>query len=81
MKLQVQLFARARDLAGASVVEVEVAEPASVGGLRAALGIAYPGLVPMLSRLHVAVNSEYAADGDRIPVGAEIACFPPVSGG
>jgi sulfur-carrier protein len=81
MNVKVQLFARARDLAGASVVEVEVVEPATVGGLRAALGHSYPALAPLLPRLHVAVNSEYAADGDPVPSGAEIACFPPVSGG
>jgi molybdopterin converting factor small subunit len=81
MKLRVQLFARARDLAGASIVEVDLAEPMTVGGLRASLGRLHPALSPLLSRLHVAVNSEYAADGDRIPAGAEIACFPPVSGG
>ena len=40
-----------------------------------------PALQPLLPRLHVAINNDYAADSDPIPAGAEIACFPPVSGG
>ena len=81
MKVRVQMFARARDLAGSPVVEIDVADPPTVGGLRTALAAACPALVPLLPRLHVAVNSDYASDADAIPSGAEIACFPPVSGG
>jgi molybdopterin converting factor subunit 1 len=81
MMIRVLLFARARDLAGQGDVTLSLPEGATVGDLRRALAEALPSLEPVLPRLHVAVNSDYAADSDPIPRGAEVACFPPVSGG
>ena len=81
MKLNVQLFARARDLAGSGVVEVELPEAARVADLRAALGEHYPQLRPLLPSLHVALGNDYASDETVIDPNAQIACFPPVSGG
>ena len=51
MKVEVRLFAQARDAAGAERVTVELPEAARVGDLRAALAarwpeIALPGLQP-----------------------------------
>lgn len=81
MNVKVQLFARARDLAGASSVEVEIADEATVSALREALTAARPALAAIADSLHVAVNGDYAADSLMIPPRAEVACFPPVSGG
>jgi sulfur-carrier protein len=81
MKVQILLFAKARDLAGAPSQQLMLAEGATVADLRRALAQAIPSLDPLLSRLHVAINNNYAADSDQVPPGAEIACFPPVSGG
>ena len=81
MTVQVLLFARARELAGRETVTVDLRDGASVAELRHALAEAAPALGPLLRTLYVAVNSEYAADADAIPPGAEVACFPPVSGG
>lgn len=81
MKLSVQLFARARDLAGASPVEVELADDADVGSLRRALATQYPSLALLGPHLLVAVGQDYARDHQRLSPGLEIACFPPVSGG
>jgi len=80
MTLTVKLFARARDLAGATV-DVDVADGASVAALRAALAAARPALAGFLSRCAVAVNGEYAADGHAVGPGDEVAVLPPVSGG
>ncbi len=41
----------------------------------------YPDLGPLLNHALVAVNQVYAFDEDTIPAQAEIALFPPVSGG
>ncbi len=81
MKLEVKLFARARDLAGAPLVEVEVPETGCVGDLRAALATRFPALSPLAASLLIAVDNDYA--DDRRPLGraADVACFPPVSGG
>ena len=81
MNVRVLLFAKARALAGRGEIEVDLADRATVGDLRKALHEGYPALQPLLPRLHVAINNDYAADVDVIPANAEVACFPPVSGG
>ena len=81
MTVRVLFFARARDLAGLPSADLTLSDGATVADLRRALGEMLPALQPLLPRLHVAINNDYAADSDPIPAGAEIACFPPVSGG
>jgi len=81
MNVHVLLFASARDLAGRSDVPLELPAGATVAELREALRQAAPALAPVLATLHVAINSDYASNEDVIPPGAEVACFPPVSGG
>jgi len=81
MTVRILFFAKARDLAGAPSTELQLEDDATVGDLRRALGRAYPELAPLLPRMHVAINNNYAADADVVPCDAEIACFPPVSGG
>lgn len=79
--VEVQLFAVARQLAGRETVGVSLAEPATVGQLRQALGEQFPALASVLPHVMFALNAEYADDGTVIPPGAAIACIPPVSGG
>jgi len=81
MIVQVQLFARARDLAGAGVAEVELPEGSRVRDLKRQLGLALPRLRQLLERSAIAVNDEYVADDDVLVADAEIALIPPVSGG
>ena len=81
MTVTVKLFARARDLAGADAVRVELPQGATVAGLRRELGRAHPALAGLLARCAVAVEAEFARDGDVLAEGAEIALLPPVSGG
>ena len=81
MKQTVLLFARAGDIAGRDRVEVELPPGARVADLRVCLLAAIPGLQQFAGTLFIAVNSSYAGDDMEIPEGAEIACFPPVSGG
>ncbi len=81
MQITVKLFARASQLAGRSEVVVEVSEEASVGEFRSALATQHPELQPVIDSLFVAINAEYANDDQLIPESAEVACFPPVSGG
>ena len=80
MKLEVRMFARARDLAGCETVVIDLPEQARVSDLRAALGETMPQLRPLLPSLHVAIGTDYATD-TLIDASLEIACFPPVSGG
>jgi molybdopterin synthase sulfur carrier subunit len=79
--LQVKLFANAREVVGSSVVEIPWSDGQTVLQLKQALAERYPALQPMISRLLVAVNNDYAADEAAIQTVNEVACFPPVSGG
>jgi molybdopterin converting factor subunit 1 len=81
MNVQVRLFARARELAGADVVTVDVPSGATVGELRRALANDYPTLTRLLERSALAVNDEFADDALMLPPDAEVALLPPVSGG
>ena len=81
MKVNVKLFAVARDRAGAGAVEVELPSPATIGRLRSALVEQYPQLGDVVPHARFAVNNEYADDDAAIGVQAEIAVIPPVSGG
>ena len=81
MRITVRLFARARDLAGGPTVVVELPESANVFDLRAALLQLKPEFQPLAASLLVAVGGEYASDSVTISPGADVAVFPPVSGG
>ena len=81
MKITVQLFARARDLAGASAVTVELATGARVRDLRRGLAEQHPALAILLERSALAVNDEFAEDTLSLVEGAKVALLPPVSGG
>ncbi|HET6884192.1 MAG TPA: MoaD/ThiS family protein [Pirellulales bacterium] len=81
MKVLVQMFARAKDLAGGDTVEVTLDDGDTVGSLRRALAEQAPALAAILPHCLFAVNMEYADDRATLPAGASVACIPPVSGG
>jgi molybdopterin converting factor subunit 1 len=81
VKLQVKLFAEARQRAGGGVVDVELPAEPTVGQLRAALSRQHPALADLVGRATFAVNAEYARESAKIPADADVACIPPVSGG
>ena len=79
--LQVKLFAKARQLAGCPVVDLPWTDGQSVLQLKHVLAERHPDLRPLISRLLVAINNDYATDDASIHSADEVACFPPVSGG
>ena len=79
--IRVRLFARARDLAGAEVVAIDLPAGATVADLRVRLAERVPALRDLLPRTAVAVNEDFAEAATPIPPGAEVALIPPVSGG
>lgn len=81
MHVRVRLFARARDLAGADAVVLDLPAGATAGDLRRHLADAHPRLAGLLERSALAVNDELADDDLTLPHGAEVALLPPVSGG
>jgi molybdopterin converting factor subunit 1 len=81
MILNVQLFARARDLAGTNRLAVDLADGATVADLRLALAATQPRLAAILEQSAVAVNSDFAGAQQRLNPNDDIALLPPVSGG
>ncbi|MEI8017135.1 MAG: MoaD/ThiS family protein [Schlesneria sp.] len=79
--LKVKLFAKAREVVGSPVAEVPWTDGQTVLQLKQVLLEKHPGLQPMISRLLVAVNNDYAPDDAAVKTNDEVACFPPVSGG
>jgi MoaE-MoaD fusion protein len=80
-KIRLLFFATLKDRAGLAQTEVDLPEGATVGDLKAQLSAAYPAVAPLLGHSLVSVNQNYAFDDDLIPANAEVAFFPPVSGG
>ncbi|MBN2473761.1 MAG: MoaD/ThiS family protein [Pirellulales bacterium] len=81
MNVQVRLFAAARQAAGRDRLELELPDGATIGQLRRRLGEELPGFSGLIARAMFAVDMQYALDAQQIPVGAEVALIPPVSGG
>jgi len=79
--MRVLLFARARELAGAEALEINLPPRATVADLRVALAKQCERIAKLVERSAIAVNNEYAADATPVPAGAEVAVLPPVSGG
>jgi len=81
MRIRVLFFATFRDLTGTRETIVDFPEELVVKDLKSHLLIKFPGLSTTLNSGLIAINREFAFDGDTIPDGAEVAMFPPVSGG
>ncbi|MGZ6346994.1 MAG: MoaD/ThiS family protein [Anaerolineales bacterium] len=74
-------FATLRDYVGSKSVELAIPVGTTIGGLTDMLASAYPRLEKVKESMMAAINREYAAETQVIPLAAEIAFFPPVSGG
>lgn len=81
MRLTVLLFAGVRARLGVSELELELAEPVTVAGLREGLAAAHPKIGPSLTSCRIALDQEFADDREIIRAGQEVAVIPPVSGG
>jgi molybdopterin converting factor subunit 1 len=79
--IKVLFFATLRDRAGTKSVELEVPADMTVRALKDRLASDYPNLKELMKNVLVSVNKEYAFEETMIPQDAELALFPPVSGG
>ena len=79
--VKVLFFAILKDKAGTRQTEIDIPAGATISQLKVLLAERYPGLQGMLDHCLVAVNHHYHADVSEIPAQAEVAFFPPVSGG
>ena len=82
MRITVLFFATLRDVVGARTLTLELDDSVnSIKLLRAELTRRYPAAAANLEVALAAINEEFAQDHDRFAHGAEVAFFPPVSGG
>ena len=74
-------FATLRDRAGTKSMELDIPVDLTVQGLKDKISSDYPSLRESMSSVLITINREYAFDDAVIPLNAELAMFPPVSGG
>ena len=81
MHVTIRLFARLRELTGASELTRAVADGSTAADAWRALTADFPALADYTRSISVAVNEEYAKPETALHDGDEIAFLPPVSGG
>jgi len=62
-------------------MELDIPADLTVQGLKEKISDEYPNLRDSMSSVIITINREYAFDEAVIPPNAELAMFPPVSGG
>ncbi len=81
MRVKLLFFAALRDRAGVKSLELEIPGGMTVRELKDKISSDYPNLRSSMEAVLISVNKEYAFDDAVLPADAEIAMFPPVSGG
>jgi molybdopterin synthase catalytic subunit len=80
-RVKILFFATLRDYVGTRFLELDLPAETTVAALEDLLITRYPRLEKVRNSMLVAVNHQYAAADQVIPENAEVAFFPPVSGG
>ena len=81
MHIRIRLFARLRELAGASELTRQVPDQATASDAWRVLTAEFPAMVEYGRSVSCAVNEEYARLTAPLREGDEVAFLPPVSGG
>jgi len=79
--IRILFFATLRDRAGKKMMEMEISPEMTIRELKVKLTQDHPNLTESMKSVLITINREYAMDDSIVPAGAEIAMFPPVSGG
>jgi molybdopterin converting factor subunit 1 len=80
-RIKVLFFATLRDRAGTKAVDLEIPSEMTVRSLKSLVVDEYPGLKETMGTVVISINREFAFDESVVPENAEVAMFPPVSGG
>ncbi|MCS7010651.1 MAG: molybdopterin converting factor subunit 1 [Anaerolineales bacterium] len=80
-RVRVLFFATLRDDVGQRSLELNLPQNTTLAELEDLLIGRYPRLERMRGLMLAAVNRQYAAPDQVLPKNAEVAFFPPVSGG
>jgi molybdopterin converting factor subunit 1 len=81
MRVTVRLFARLRDIAGASELARDIGPGSTIGSVWEQLAREFPELARYERSISSAVNADYARMDQELRDGDEVAFLPPVSGG
>jgi len=81
VRVTVRLFARLRDIAGATELARDLPPGATIRDVWRELAKEFPELAQYERSISSAVNADYARMDQRIGEGDEVAFLPPVSGG
>ncbi len=79
--IKVLFFATLRDRAKTRALEIQIPAGTTIEQLKGILIKDYPALDGLMEHCLAAINHDYKFDETVIPEQAEIAFFPPVSGG
>ena len=80
-RIKILFFATLRDRAGTRLMDLDLPADTTIRGLKDKLAAEHPNLAESMKAVLVTINRDYAFDEAVIPQDAEIALFPPVSGG
>lgn len=81
LKVTVLFFATLRERTGMKKIDMEVPDGTTIDQFKELLGLEIPELNPAMDSTLFSINKEFAFGEEIISEGAEIALFPPVSGG
>jgi molybdopterin synthase catalytic subunit len=81
MQIRILFFAVIKQTLGTSSIKLEIDDQTNVSGLRKIMEEKYPDHKRLFQHTLVAVNQNFVTEDDFIPPNAEVAFFPPVSGG
>jgi molybdopterin converting factor subunit 1 len=79
--IKLLFFATIRDRAGTKSLELDIPADLTIQELKDKLSSDYPNLKDSMKSVLITINREYAFDDAVVPSDAEVAMFPPVSGG
>ncbi len=80
-RVKLLFFATLRDRAGTRSMDLDIPSDLTVQGLKDKIASEYPNLKESMTSVLITINREYAFNEAVIPQNAELAMFPPVSGG
>jgi molybdopterin synthase catalytic subunit/molybdopterin synthase sulfur carrier subunit len=81
MRIEVLLFAAAREAARRDSIHVDVDPDARAADVIRAVGLAVPGIADLLPSCRLAIDQCYVSAQESVPETSEVALIPPVSGG
>ena len=81
IKITVLFFANLRELVGKKEILFDIPEGTTIKEFKSLVAETYPELSQALETTLVSVNKEFGFDHEVLPAEAQVALFPPVSGG